>query len=174
MRCSYIVPIRWMVIYEYEVPGRALNLNSTKLPRPWSPWGSSPSRKNPHGRTGNRTWDLMISSRKLRPLDHEAGRIPFKYSDRCCRTSLLMSFFLAPVLPTDLRYPGSRFAHNSICNSELGKSWTPVCHLFVVFLRVVISRVLIFLKACLFFVLLRYKNCASSEQSEGLDLIYHL
>jgi hypothetical protein len=40
-------------------------LNSTKLPRPWSPWGSSPSRKNPHGRTWNRTQDLMISSQKL-------------------------------------------------------------------------------------------------------------
>jgi hypothetical protein len=40
------------------------------------PWGSSPSRKNPHGRTGNRTRDLMISSRKLWPLDHEAGHIP--------------------------------------------------------------------------------------------------
>jgi hypothetical protein len=31
------------------------------------------SRKNPHGRTGNRTRDLMISSQKLWPLDHEAG-----------------------------------------------------------------------------------------------------
>jgi hypothetical protein len=25
--------MRWMVIYEYEVPGRTLNLNSTKLPQ---------------------------------------------------------------------------------------------------------------------------------------------
>jgi hypothetical protein len=49
LRC----PIRWMVIYEYEVPGGAINLSSTKLPRPWSQWESSPSRKNPHGRTGN-------------------------------------------------------------------------------------------------------------------------
>jgi hypothetical protein len=54
--------------------GRGLNLSYTKLPRPWSPWESSPSRKNPHGRTGNRTGDLMISSQKLWPLDHEAGR----------------------------------------------------------------------------------------------------
>jgi hypothetical protein len=60
---------------EYEVQGGALNLHSTKLPRPWSPWGSSPSRKNPHGRTGNRPRDLMISSQKLWPLDHEAGRL---------------------------------------------------------------------------------------------------
>jgi hypothetical protein len=59
-------------IYEYKVPGGALNLNSTKLPRPWSPWESSFSRKNPHDWTGNQTRDLMISSQKLWPLDHEA------------------------------------------------------------------------------------------------------
>jgi hypothetical protein len=73
MRRSYVVPMRRVVIYEYELPGGAWLLNSTKLPRPWSPWGSTPSRKNPHGRTGNRTRDLMISSQKLWPLDHEAG-----------------------------------------------------------------------------------------------------
>jgi hypothetical protein len=28
MRLSYVVPMRWMVIYEYGVPGEALNLNS--------------------------------------------------------------------------------------------------------------------------------------------------
>jgi hypothetical protein len=56
MRRSYVVPMRWMVIYEYEVTGGALNRSSAKLPRPWSPWESSPSRKNHHGRTGNRTW----------------------------------------------------------------------------------------------------------------------
>jgi hypothetical protein len=50
-------------------------LSSTKLPRPWSPWESSPSRKNPHCRVGNRTRDLMISSQKLWRLDHEAGLI---------------------------------------------------------------------------------------------------
>jgi hypothetical protein len=72
MRCSYVVPMRWMVIYGYEIPGGALNLNSTKLPRLWSPWGSFPSRKNTNGRAGNWTWELMISSQKLRPLDHEA------------------------------------------------------------------------------------------------------
>jgi hypothetical protein len=30
MKRSYVVPIRWMVIYEYEVPGGALNLSSTQ------------------------------------------------------------------------------------------------------------------------------------------------
>jgi hypothetical protein len=34
-----------MVIYEYEVPGKALNLNSSKLTTPWSTWGSSLSKK---------------------------------------------------------------------------------------------------------------------------------
>ena len=37
----------WVVIEGDVVPGRALNLNSTKLPRPWSPRGSSPARKIP-------------------------------------------------------------------------------------------------------------------------------
>jgi hypothetical protein len=73
MRRSYVVPMRWMVIYEYEVTGGALNLSSTKLPRSWSPWESSPSRKDSHDRTRNRTLHLMISSQKLWPLDHEAG-----------------------------------------------------------------------------------------------------
>ena len=35
----------WVVIEEDVVPGGALNLNSTDLPRPWSPRESSPSRK---------------------------------------------------------------------------------------------------------------------------------
>jgi hypothetical protein len=73
MRCSYVFPLRWMVIYEYEVPGGFLNLSSTKLPRSWSPRESFPSIKNPHGRTGNLTRDFMISSQELWPLDHEVG-----------------------------------------------------------------------------------------------------
>jgi hypothetical protein len=37
--------------------------------------GILPSQgKNPRGRAGNRNRDLMISSEKRRPLDHEAGR----------------------------------------------------------------------------------------------------
>jgi hypothetical protein len=61
MRRNYVVLMRWMVIYEYEVPGGALNPSFAKLPRPWSPWESSPSRKNSHGRTGNWTRDLMVT-----------------------------------------------------------------------------------------------------------------
>ena len=37
----------WVVIEEDVVPGGALNLNYTNLPRPWSPRESSPSRKIP-------------------------------------------------------------------------------------------------------------------------------
>ena len=36
--------------------------------------GILPFRENSHGRTGNRTWDLMISSQRIWPLDHEVGR----------------------------------------------------------------------------------------------------
>ena len=35
------------LIEEDVVPGGALNLNSANLPRPWSPWEFSPSRKIP-------------------------------------------------------------------------------------------------------------------------------
>ena len=37
----------WVVVEEDVVPGGALNLNSTNLPRPWSPRESSPSRQIP-------------------------------------------------------------------------------------------------------------------------------
>jgi len=35
--------------------------------------GILPFRENSHGRAGNRTRDLMISSQRLWPLDHKAG-----------------------------------------------------------------------------------------------------
>ena len=37
--------------------------------------GIFPFKENSHGRAGNRNRDLMISSQRLRPLDHEAGQI---------------------------------------------------------------------------------------------------
>ena len=37
--------------------------------------GIFPFKENSHGRAGNRTRDLMISSQRLWPLDHEAGHI---------------------------------------------------------------------------------------------------
>jgi hypothetical protein len=62
MRCGYVVLLRCMVIYGYGVLAEDLKISCTVLPRPWSPWGPSPSRKNPHSRTGNRTRNLIISS----------------------------------------------------------------------------------------------------------------
>ena len=47
MRRSYVVPMILVVIEEDVVPGGPLNLNSTNLPRPWSPHESSPSGKIP-------------------------------------------------------------------------------------------------------------------------------
>jgi hypothetical protein len=53
-----------MVIYEYKVPEGALNLNYTNYPDHGYHGDPPLSAKNPHGRAGNRTRDLMISSQK--------------------------------------------------------------------------------------------------------------
>jgi hypothetical protein len=60
------------------VPGGPLNLNSTTA-------GILPFRENSHGRAGNRTRDLMISSQRLWPLDHEAGPVILEYFSKICR-----------------------------------------------------------------------------------------
>jgi hypothetical protein len=121
MRRSYVVPMRWTVIYEYEVPGGALNLNYTKLPRPWSPRGSSPSRKNPHGRTGNRTRELMISSQKLWPLDHEAGhKIQLLRYSKCKKKTVDRVSYLCFSLGELVFHIGFRSVRvNSVCNLRL-------------------------------------------------------
>jgi hypothetical protein len=62
------------VVYGYGVPGGALNLGSTNYPDHGHHGDSPLSEKNPHGRAGNRTRDLMIGSQKRRPLDHKACR----------------------------------------------------------------------------------------------------
>ena len=56
---------------------RALKPNSANLPRPWSSRKSSPSGKIPTVEPGIETRDLMISSQRLRPLDHEDGLFSF-------------------------------------------------------------------------------------------------
>jgi hypothetical protein len=57
MRRSYVVPMRWIVIYDYEVPGGALNLNSAIqtmvamgifLFKEKSPWHNRESNPGPH------------------------------------------------------------------------------------------------------------------------------
>jgi hypothetical protein len=64
MRRGYVVLMRWMVIYEYRVPGGALNLNATNYPDHGHHGDPSLSGKKHHGRVENRTRDLMISSQK--------------------------------------------------------------------------------------------------------------
>jgi hypothetical protein len=63
MRRGYVVPMRRMVVDEYGVPGGALKLNSN-YPDHGHHEDPPLSGKNPHGRAGNRTWDLIISSQK--------------------------------------------------------------------------------------------------------------
>jgi hypothetical protein len=59
MRRGYVVPMRWMVIYEYGVPGGALNLKPTNYPDHGHHGDPPLSGKNSLGRAGNRTRDLM-------------------------------------------------------------------------------------------------------------------
>jgi hypothetical protein len=64
MRRSYVFLMGWMVIYEYGVPGEALNLNSTNYAGHGHHGVPPLSGKNSHGRTGDRIRELMISSQK--------------------------------------------------------------------------------------------------------------
>jgi len=50
---------------ESEVPGGALNLIFTNYPGRGHHGRLPPSRKNAHGRAGNRSRDHMVSSQKL-------------------------------------------------------------------------------------------------------------
>ena len=55
--------------------------------------GILPFRENSHGRAGNRTRDLMISSQRLWPLDHEAGLIfSVLSSSALCSLSLAVCY----------------------------------------------------------------------------------
>ena len=64
LRCTDGVCV---VIEEDVVPGGALNLNSTNLPRPWSPWESSPSREIPTVEPGIETGTSWLV---VRDSDH--------------------------------------------------------------------------------------------------------
>ena len=59
----FLAPRRW---------GFKLKSNSTNYPDYGHHGDPPPHKENPHGRAGNRTRDLVISSQKLWPLDHEA------------------------------------------------------------------------------------------------------
>ena len=57
---------------EDEIPGGALGLNILTT-QTMGITGIFPCKEISHGRTGNRTRDLIISSQRPWPLDHEAG-----------------------------------------------------------------------------------------------------
>jgi hypothetical protein len=82
---------------------RGLNLSYTKPPWPCSPWESFPSRKNSHG---NWTRDLMVSSQKLWPLDHEAGLIPL-YKNKKFWTCLSLFIIYTAVKHKNIKDWGS-------------------------------------------------------------------
>jgi hypothetical protein len=65
-------PPQWWYMWAQRTR-RGLKPKLYKLPRPWSIWWSSPARENSHGRSGNRARDLMVSSEKLWPPNHDGG-----------------------------------------------------------------------------------------------------
>jgi hypothetical protein len=69
-----------------QVPGGALNLNSTNYPEHGHCGDPPLSGKNPHGRTR----DLMISSQKRWPLDHDAGRFKSNVESQKYRAGVLL------------------------------------------------------------------------------------
>jgi hypothetical protein len=67
--------MRWMVMYEYGVPGGALNPNSTNYPD-YGRHGDPPlSGKIPMVEPGIEPGTSWLSSQKRWPLDHEADLI---------------------------------------------------------------------------------------------------
>jgi hypothetical protein len=64
--------------------GFYLESKSTNYPDHGHQGNPAPNKENPNGTAGNQTRDLVISSQKLWPLDHEAGRRLFddKYDSR--------------------------------------------------------------------------------------------
>ena len=62
----------WVAIEGDVVPGGALNLNSTNLPRPWSPRESSPSKKTPTVEPGIGPWTSWLV---VRESDHYTTRL---------------------------------------------------------------------------------------------------
>ena len=87
---------------------RGLNLNSTNLPRPWSPRESSPSREIPTVEPGielGTSW-LVV---RLWPLDHEAGHVGQFYKRDLTWTvkgkAVPLQAWSGPEDPRKLRFP---------------------------------------------------------------------
>ena len=81
--------------------------------------GILPHKENPHGRAGNRTRDLVISSQKLRPLDHEAGH--YLYMQISLRRSITLSVDTSslwknlPIYTSVYSYPMPSLTHLTSC-----------------------------------------------------------
>ena len=87
---------------ESGVPGGALNLISTNYPDHGHHGRLPLSRKNAHGRAGNRTQDLMVSSQELRLPSHEVGLLLKKLKERSGTYEHLQ--FSSAVLQTQKEY----------------------------------------------------------------------
>jgi hypothetical protein len=74
MRRSYVVRMRWMVIYKYGVPGGALNLNSTNYPDHGNHGNLSLQGKIPILEPGIEPWTSWSVVRNSDHLDHEASQ----------------------------------------------------------------------------------------------------
>ena len=73
--------------------------------------GILPFRENSHGRTGNRTRDLMISSQRLWPLDHEAGRTNIVIDNKIIEQVNLFNY-----LGNTISYEGELHIDNKLNN----------------------------------------------------------
>jgi hypothetical protein len=98
MRRSYVVPMRWVVIYEHEVPGGALKLSSAKLLRPWSPCDLPLQGKIPMAEPG-------IEPRTYRPVvrnsNHQTTRLVcYKESNDSSSYHYAISNWLYPAVYT--------------------------------------------------------------------------
>ena len=67
------VTVDWVMAHRNW--GFNLKSNFTNYPDHGHHGDPPPTRKNSHSRAGNRTQDLVVSSQKLWPPDHEAGRM---------------------------------------------------------------------------------------------------
>ena len=94
--------------------------------------GIFPFRENSHGRTRNRTRDLMISSQRLWPLDHKAG-LKYKYQLQKYLKSCEEVVF-CDVMPScccSYRIIPLSLYIMSVCRSHFGfliVSWSKICN----------------------------------------------
>ena len=114
---DYVVPDVSGDMQEDEIPGGTLSLNLLTTQRMVTT--GFPARKNSHGRTGNRTRDLMISSQRPWSLDHEAGQRLWK---SVYRRSLLYS----TSIDRNLRYANTNFGVQTM--AAISRRW---CYLTV-------------------------------------------